>query len=165
MTKESQLNIFKSIALCIRDNASSNRWLDPMISPEDIVSSFGDEEGICMGYNQLIIQELYTDLAPERLNNDAEIGHYVKECLEKGLYDEGDMRIYNITIEEDQNSVSIDLHANGIGASSDSIYPTFVYNETTGLWVAIEFPKDECPWVTLLSFRNYEVSLSDLLQA
>ena len=75
------------------------------------------------------------------------------------------MRIYNITIEEDQNSVSIDLHANGIGASSDSIYPTFVYNETTGLWVAIEFPKDECPWVTLLSFRNYEVSLSDLLQA
>ena len=80
MTKEFQLNIFKSIALCIRDNASSNRWLDPMISPEDIVSSFGDEEGTCMGYNQLIIQELYTDLAPERLNNDAEIGHYVKEC-------------------------------------------------------------------------------------
>ena len=163
MSKESQLNVLKQLEKCIGDNTSNARWLDPMISSEDIITSFGDNEGTCLGYNQLIIRELYTDLTPESLNTDAEIGDYVKECIEKGLYDEGDMRIYNISIAE--NSVSMEVHANGIGASSDSIYPTFVYNETTGLWIAIEDPEDECPWVTLLSFKNYDITLSELLSS
>lgn len=167
MNKKEQLKIFKSISTCLGD--TSLNWMDPnpcLMDPEESDDNFGEiskDVGRCVGYHQLVILELYSDISPESSNTDAEIGKHVRECMENDLYDKGNMRIYEMVIAEDENSVGMHLMACGIGSDSDTIFPDFKYNTTIGEWVAIDDPTSENPWIALLSFEHYTTTLFQLL--
>lgn len=142
--------------LCDMAKIKSNAWdedtfIDPQTDEELDFDGVPKEDG-CIGSHNLMLWELYAD-SHSVSNSDTE-EEYITSRIDQGLYEEGEMRIYGMRIEED-GSVSMMLRAHGIGCDSDTIYPTFKYNLVLGKWVHFQRYDDGDVWVLCLSFGRY----------